>query len=435
MRGSVSACGSARWPATADRQGRSRLSTRVAGLASLLVVVPAIAGAQFSDVDAVLRDAVNDGKVAGVVGLALTRDGVVYERAFGKREVADDVDMTVDSIFRIASMTKAITSVAVMQLVDRGFVMLDDPAEYHVPALGNARVLTGFDADTGAPRLREPTSPVTVRHLLTHTSGFGYEIWNSDLQRLVLAGSLESLIGGTDGFLAAPLLFDPGQRWEYGINTDWLGRLVEEVSGQSLSAYLREHVFTPLGMTDTFFNVPAIKAPRLVTVHQRGPNGNLAEQPRQPPPSSTFFSGGGGLSSTGGDYAQFLHMLLNGGTLNGNRVLRADTIDVMAQNHIGDLEAGAMSTVAPPFSNDFDFFAGSIDRFGLGFLINGQRVDGGRAAGSLAWAGLYNTYFWIDRTRGVAGVILMQILPFYDGEAVDLLGRFERAVYAAVEQS
>ena len=141
------------------------------------------------------------------------------------------------------------------------------------------------------------------------------------------------------------------------------------------------------------------------------------------------------MSSTGSDYAQFLHMLLNGGTLNGNRVLRADTIDVMAQNHIGDLEAGAMSTVAPPFSNDFDFFAGSIDRFGLGFLINGQRVDGGRAAGSLAWAGLYNTYFWIDRTRGVAGVILMQILPFYDGEAVDLLGRFERAVYAAVEQS
>ena len=411
------------------------MSTRVAGLASVLLIVPAIAGAQFSDVDAVLRDAVSGGKVAGVVGLALTRDGVVYERAFGKRDVADDVDMTVDSIFRIASMTKAITSVAVMQLVDKGFVMLDDPAEHHVPALGNVRVLTGFDAETGVPRLREPTSPVTVRHLLTHTSGFGYEIWNSDLQRLVLTGSLESLFGGTDGFLAAPLLFDPGQRWEYGINTDWLGRLVEEVSGQSLDAYLREHVFTPLGMTDTFFNVPAVKAPRIVTVHQRDPNGNLAEQPRQPSPSGTFFSGGGGLSSTGSDYAQFLHMLLNGGTLNGTRVLQADTIDVMAQNHIGNLEAGAMSTVAPPFSNDFDFFAGSIDRFGLGFLINGQRVDGGRAAGSLAWAGIYNTYFWIDRTRGVAGVILMQILPFYDGEAVDLLGRFERAVYAAVDRS
>ncbi len=411
------------------------MSTRVAGLASVLLIVPAIAGAQFSDVDAVLRDAVNDGKVAGVVGLALTRDGVVYERAFGKRDVADDVDMTVDSIFRIASMTKAITSVAVMQLVDKGFVMLDDPAEHHVPALGNARVLTGFDADPGAPRLREPTSPVTVRHLLTHTSGFGYEIWNSDLQRLVLTGSLESLVGGTDGFLAAPLLFDPGQRWEYGINTDWLGRLVEEVSGQSLDAYLREHVFTPLGMTDTFFNVPADKARRLVTVHQRGHNGSLVEQPRQPPPSSgTFFSGGGGLSSTPDDNAEFLRMLLNDGTLNGHRVLRPDTVDLMAQNHIGDLEAGAMRTVAPPFSNDFDFFPGSTDRFGLGFLINGEPVDGGRAAGSLAWAGLYNTYFWVDQARGFAGVILMQILPFYDGEAVDLLGRFERAVYMAVER-
>ena len=410
------------------------MSKRVASLGCLVLVVPAIAQAQFSGVDGVLRAAVDEGKVAGVVAVALTRDGVVYERAVGKRDVAGDDDMTVDSIFRIASMTKAITSVAVMQLFDEGVVALDSPAARYVPALGNARVLTGFNADTGEPLLREPVRPVTVRHLLTHTSGFGYETWNGSVQRLVSTGSLESIAGGTDGYFAAPLLFDPGQHWEYGISTDWLGRLVEEVSGKTLDAYLREHVFTPLGMTDTFFNVPADKARRLVTVHQRGSNGSLVEQPRQPPPSGTFFSGGGGLSSTAGDYARFLRMLLNDGTLNGHRVLRADTVALMARNHIGDLEAGAMHTVAPPVSNDFDFFPGSTDTFGLGFLINGEPVDGGRAAGSLAWAGLYNTYFWVDRVRGVAGVILMQILPFYDGEAVDLLDRFERAVYMAVER-
>ena len=406
---------------------------RVAVFVVVLLVSPSLSGAQFNEIDDVLRSAVDDGQVPGVVGLIVTRDGVVYERAFGMQDVGAGRRMETDAIFNIASMTKAITSVAVMQLVDDGLVALDDPAAQHVPVLGSANVLTGFDTETGEPLLRSPARPVTVRHLLTHTSGFGYEIWNEHVLRLVSTGALESLFADSDGLLAAPLLFDPGDRWEYGISTDWLGRLVEEVSGQTLDAYFRERIFDPLGMSDTHYNVPPGKVARLVTAHERDPDGALVERPGEAPSTVTVFGGGGGLRSTAADYARFLGMLLNEGALDGRRVLETDTVRMMAENHIGDLEAGAMTTVMPPFSNDFDFFPESQDKFGLGFLLNGETVAGGRSTGSLAWAGLGNTYFWVDPTQGVAGVLLMQILPFYDQPAVELLGRFERAVYSTLE--
>ncbi len=408
---------------------------RAAFLGMLSLLAPTIATAQLDGVDAVLRAATEDGRVAGVVAMAVTRDGVVYEGAFGKRDVAGGVDATVDSLFRIASMTKPITSVVVMQLVDDGLVALDDPAATHTVGLRDVQVLTGFDPNTGKPTFREPSRPLTVRHLLTHTAGFGYSIWNGALHRLVSEGERPGPRAGTDDLLRAPLVFDPGDGWEYGINTDWLGRLVEEVSGRSLDVYLRERVFAPLGMTNTFFNVPTDKEPYRATVHERQPDGSVVEQPRQPLPAVSFFSGWGGLVSSAGDYARFLRMLLNGGTLDGHQILRRDTVDLMAENHIGDLEAGAMRTVAPAVTNDFDFFPDSADKFGLGFLINTEPVVGGRSAGSLAWAGLNNTYFWIDRSQGVAGVLLTQVLPFFDGAVVDLLNEFERAVYDALSKS
>jgi len=381
-------------------------------------------------IDEVLHGAVIRGDVPGVVAAAATRDGVFYRAAFGKRDEAADVEMTPDTIFRIASMTKAVTSVAVMQLVEQGKVALDEPAATYLPALADLQVLDGFD-EAGKAILRPAKTPVTVRQLLTHTSGFAYELWNASILQLVGQGVLAS--AGVDGgaFLEAPLVFVPGERWEYGIGVDWLGRLVDAASGLTLDEYFRQHIFEPLGMTDSYFDLPPEKASRLVTVHQRQPDGSLVEAPQEAQAPVTFFSGGGGLVSTAEDYLRFLRALLAGGRLDDAQILAPETVASMGENQIGELEAGAMRTVAPALSNDFDFFPGSVDRFGLGFLLNGTAVDGGRAAGSLAWAGLYNTYFWIDRERGVCAVLLTQILPFYDAETVALLDDFERAVYTA----
>lgn len=238
-------------------------------------------------IDSVLREAVEQKKVSGVVAMAATTDGIIYLGAFG-------AGMTPDSIFRIASMTKAVTSVAVMQLVERGLVKLDDPAGKYLPELAKVQVLEGFSKETGKPRLRPAAVPITVRHLLTHTSGFGYEFFNGTLRDYVAAGGFPSAFKGGDGFLKAPLVFDPGRRWQYGISTDWLGRLVEAVSGQSLDEYFRRSIFEPLGMVDTHFNVPGSKEFRVVTIHQRQSDGGLLEMPRKPPPTVQFFSGGGG---------------------------------------------------------------------------------------------------------------------------------------------
>lgn len=385
-------------------------------------------------IDDVLRTAVSQGDVPGVVAAAASRNGVLYRAAFGKRDEAAGIEMTSDTIFRIASMTKAVTSVAVMQLVEEGKVDLDEPAATYLPALEGREVLEDLD-EAGAPILRPARSPVTVRQLLSHTSGFAYEVWNDSILELVSKGLLTS--AGVDGgaFLEAPLVFDPGQRWEYGISVDWLGRLVELVSGQTLDEYFRQHIFEPLGMTDSHFNLPLEKEARLVTVHQRQDDGGLVEAPRETLAPVTFFSGGGGLVSTADDYLRFLRSVLAGGSLDGVEILQPATVQAMAENQIGELEAGAMRTVMPAFSNDFDFFPGSVDRFGLGFLLNSTAVEGGRAAGSLAWAGLYNTYFWIDRERGVCAVLLTQTLPFYDAKTIALLDEFERALYAALDNT
>ncbi|MGC8523805.1 MAG: serine hydrolase domain-containing protein [Acidibrevibacterium sp.] len=379
-------------------------------------------------IDALLENAVNMGDVPGVVALGADERGVIYQGAFGRRGLDDEAPMTPDSVFWLASMTKAITSVAAMQLVEEGLLALDAPIARVLPELAERPVLAGFD-DEGRPRLRPARQPITLRHLLTHTAGFGYDMWNAEIGRVMAQAGVPHAISRRRAALQTPLLFDPGERWTYGVNTDFVGRAVEAVSGRTLQAYFRDHILGPLGMSDTdFILTPAARA-RRVLMHERQADGSLAPIDFEPTEPLEFFMGGGGLFGTAGDYLRFLRMLLAGGTLDGARILRPETVALMAENQIGDLEAGILRTVQPALSNDVDFFPSMRQKWGLGFLINTEDSPQGRKAGSLAWAGLGNTYFWIDRTANLTGVILMQILPFADQKAVALYGAFERALY------
>ncbi|HJS97806.1 MAG TPA: serine hydrolase domain-containing protein [Terriglobales bacterium] len=419
------------------RKAPARLGIRLSRRILVAVLVSAAPLAAFSQgsnssanqIDQVLRKAVSQEKIPGIVAMVASQDRVTYQGAYGKRDTVKNLPMAPDSIFRIASMTKPVTSVAVMQLVESGGVKLDEPAATYLPELADVQVLEGFDG-TGKARLRPAKTPPTVRQLLTHTSGFVYEIFDPEMQSYVASGAVPSISQGDDGFLKAPLMFDPGTRWEYGISIDWLGKLVEKISGQTLAAYFHQHIFKPLGMNDTFFNVPPNKQARVVSLEQRQPDGSLAELPRQPFKPVKFYSGGGGLYSTAGDYMRFMRMLLNGGKARRRRILRPETIEQMSRNQIGDLNLVQMKSMQPQFAKGPIRIPGSLDKFGLGFAINSQPVEGGRSAGSLSWGGIYNTYFWIDPARKICAVLLMQILPFSDDAAYSVAEEFERAVYA-----
>jgi CubicO group peptidase (beta-lactamase class C family) len=332
--------------------------------------------------------------------------------------------MTTDAMFRIASMTKPVTSVAAMQLYERGRFALDDPAEKYLPELANLMVLESFDRATGAYTVRPAVTKVTIRQLLTHTSGLGYGFTSP------IARDFKPRDG--EKYEAGPLLFEPGTQWIYGESVDWIGRLVEKLSGQNLELYFREHIFTPLGMGDTSYNVPDAKQARLVTVHRRQDgraDGVLTERPNQPQRPETTFGGGGGLVSTASDFIRFERMILNGGALDGVRILSADTVALLTRNQIGDVTVPAVKTAEPALSMDFTFIDDRKDKWGLGFLITTAHVPGKRSAGSLSWGGIHNTYFWIDPARGIAGVILMQLLPFADTKALAIYDTFERGVY------
>jgi methyl acetate hydrolase len=386
------------------------------------VALPLTAHAQQANpIDDVLRGAVERKDVAGVVAIAADRKGVVYQGAFGIADIGEARPLKSDALFRIASMTKAITSVAAMQLIEQGRLSLDDPAEKYLPQLAKLQVFESFDPATGAYKLRPATKSITVRQLFTHTSGFGYGFTNSTVRDFKPRAGEEYPVG--------PLVFEPGEKWLYSTSTDWVGRLVEKISGQPLEDYFRKRIFEPLKMADTFYYVPQDKQGRLVTVNRRQADGSMVKEATQPPTGGFTPIGGGGLSSTAGDYIRFTRMLLNGGELDGARILSAASVDTMAQNHIGDLGVPALKTAMPERSDDFSFIADGRDKWGLGFLITADARPGLRSAGSLSWGGINNTYFWIDRSRGVTGVILMQFLPFADRKALALYDAFERGVY------
>lgn len=382
-----------------------------------------------ADIGGILKSSLQQHKIPAAVAMAATANKVTYTGAFGMRDSKSGIAVTPESIFFIASMTKPVTSVAAMQLVEQGKLKLDEPAGTYIPELGKLQVLHGFDPKSGKPILKPATKPVTLRTLLTHTSGFAYDTWFADMLRYEKESSVNFPLGTVAPL--TPLMFEPGSRWQYGTSADWSGRLVETVSGLTLEQYFQKNILQPLQMNDTSFILPAAKFDRMVSEYRRQPDGKLVEDPRSMPTPPKAYNGGGGLNSTAGDYVRFMQMFLRRGKgANGAQVLQAKTVDMMASNQIGSISAGKLKTVRPAISSDVDFHPGFKDGFGFGFLINRVGYDGRRSAGSLAWGGIANTYFWIDPRKQVAGVVMMQYLPFADKEALAVLGDFERAVYA-----
>ena len=385
-----------------------------------------------AQIDQVPRQKSDAKEIPGVVAIAASSKEVIYQGAFGKRDLSKDDAMTPDSVFWIASMTKAITTAAAMQLVEQGKLSLDAPIGKVLPDLASPQVLEGFDA-SGVPKLRPAKQDITLRHLMTHTAGFAYDMWNGDMVKYLEKTGTPGITTCKNAALKTPIMTDPGTRWEYGTNIDFVGKAVEAVSGKRLDAYLRDHLFTPLGMSDTGFKLGEAQRKRLVAMHARGPDGSLAPIPFELEQDPEFHMGGGGLYGTAGDYIKFTQMILNKGKGNGNQLLKPETVAMMGQNHIGDLVMTKMTSYVAFATNDVDLYPDMAKKWGLSFLITTAKTPEGRSPGSLAWAGLANTYFWIDPARDVAGVILMQVLPFADGKCLEAFAGFERGVYAGLD--
>ncbi len=386
---------------------------------------------QTDAIEKVLQTAVERGDVPGMVVAVTDRDGTIYEGAFGERGLGGGVAMTPDTVFYQASMTKPITATCSMQLVEQGKLELDAPISRYVPDAKKLQVLDGWDA-SGQPRLRPPKREITLRDLNTHTSGFAYNLWDANLDRYMKQTNFPGLDSGKEEAFYPPLMFDPGERWEYGISMDWVGKLVQVVSGKSLGTYMSDHVFVPLGMTSTGYAISADMERRRATSHQRDAEGRLAATgwvSKQDPPTE---NGGGGLYSTAGDYQRFMRMILNGGSGNGHQILKPETVAEMSRNNMGDIRVVMLETTNPARSLDAEFFPGVPKSWGLSFMINEETAPTGRPAGSLAWAGIQNTFFWIDPKSGLGGVYMAQVLPFVDEKTLANFYEFETAVYQSV---
>ncbi len=392
---------------------------------------PAGAAPSRAEIDSVLQAAVQAGDVPGIVALAANDSGLVYEGMFGERRLPGGPAMTRNTVFRIASMVKAITSVAALQLVEQEKLSLDAPVPPIEPALSEPQVLEGFNAK-GVPQLRAAKSPVTLRRLLTYTAGFTYRLWDAKALRYVEAiGKMPPAARGK--LPRTPLMFDPGTRWQYGPNIDWVGKIVEHVSGEPVDAYFRKHILGPLGMNDTGFTIAPEQRAREASAHRREADGSLRALPPEKQRASAIFTGGGGIYSTAPDYLTFLRMLMQGGTLAGVRILRPETVAMMDRNQIGDVDVHPLRTTAPAFSSDVDLFPGITCKWGLGHMLTMQAVAGGRSAGSMTWGGLYNTYYWIDPVRRLAAVFMTQVMPFADARALRLYHAYERGLYAQMK--
>ena len=374
--------------------------------------------------ESALDAAVSDGRIAGAVALVVDRDGETYAHTAGVRSAGGDAAMTKDTLFWIASMTKAVVSVAALQLVERGKLSLDGDLSQLLPDLAGLEVFDGVDP-AGAPRLRPARGAVTLRQLLTHTSGFGYAFLHTDIAGWLTATGTPDVTSGLRSAHRQPLLFDPGQGWAYGIGIDWVGIAVEAASGQRLDAYLAENIFAPLGMIDTGFALSAEQATRAAGMHARGADGALAPMAFGLSSDVEVLSGGGGLYSTAPDYGRFLRMLLG----DGPQLLSAETMAALGTVQTGDRRAGAWTSAAPHLSRDFDLYPDMHTGWGLATMISPDASPDGRGAGSLAWAGLSNCYYWADPAAGKAGLILTQILPFGDPDVLSLFAALERDVY------
>jgi CubicO group peptidase (beta-lactamase class C family) len=382
----------------------------------------------FGSIDAALRAAVDNGTVLGVAALGATSKGLAYEGFFGRANAQTGTPMAPDTVFWLASMTKTFTAIACMQLIEQGKLDPEQRAGDILPQLTSPKVLDGFDAH-GAPILRPAKRPITVRHLLTHTSGFTYANWSEVLTRYEQVTGLPDITTVQNDAFDAPIEFDPGERWEYGISMDWVGKLIEQVTDQSLEVYFRENIFGPLRMKDSGFLIGTDQRRRVATLGARQADGSLKPEPFEIPQRPEFFMGGGGAFSTPQDYLRVLRALLNGGTLDRIRILRPETVVKMRTNQIGDLDVHKMQTAAPAWSNSFDQFPDQRHKWGFSFDINEKPGPHGRAAGSISWAGLLNCYFWVDPVKNVTGALFTQVRPFFDDRIVSLYGEFESGLY------
>jgi methyl acetate hydrolase len=380
--------------------------------------------------DALLQRVVSDRPgVPGVAAVATDRTGNIYEGAAGQRVLGEDAGFTPDTTCAAFSTTKAVAGTTCLQLVEEGSLDLDAPAKEYAPAIGELQVLDGFDAG-GRPMLRAPKRDVTTRMLLLHTAGFGYDFFNEDYHRLATEHGQPSVITASHASLNTPLLFDPGERWEYGSNIDWAGQVVEGITGRRLGDVMRERVLEPLGMHGTAFTMTDQMRSRLARVHQRHEDGTLEplrdlELPQDP----EVHMGGHGLYSNALDYAEFIRMWLNDGSGPHGQVLRPETVRMAARNGLGDKKVKALPGVIPSLTHDAEFFPGMSKSWALTFMVNDEDAPTGRPAGALAWAGLANLYYWIDRANGVGGFWATQIFPFADPAAVGGYLDFETTVY------
>ncbi|QBJ95440.1 class A beta-lactamase-related serine hydrolase [Rhodococcus sp. ABRD24] len=394
-------------------------------------------GQRDSELNAVLRDvtgADGAGQVPGVVAMLTDRDGTVFEGAAGLRSVGDtDQPMTLDTVFAMFSTTKAITGTAVLQCVEEGLVDLDAPAARYLPEIGKLQVIDGFDA-AGVPVLRAPRREITTRMLLLHTAGLGYSFFDETYHRLAVEHGQPSVITATRASLETPLLFEPGERWQYGSNIDWAGLVVEAVRGKRLGDVMAERIFAPLGMTDTAFTLDPAMNSRRATIHQRRFDGTLEPLDLVLPQDPEVHMGGHGLYSTAGDYTKFLRMWLGDGAGEHGRVLAPDTVRQAVRNGLDGQQVTMLPGVEPELSHDAEFFPGQPKSWACTFMVNDEDAPTGRPAGSLGWAGLANLYYWIDRRNGIAGFWATQILPFVDPASIGGYLDFETSTYRNLDR-
>ena len=381
-----------------------------------------------ASIDEVLEAAVASGAVPNAVAIAADRDGVIYEGAAGSRVAGESDPVTVDTHFRIMSMTKMVATVVALQLMERGDLDLDAPIESYCPQFADLQVLDGFEGDT--PKLRPPASKATVKQLITHTAGVSYWFWNADIVKWEAATGTPNVLSGSNVIFTAPLVADPGTRFEYGINTDWLGKVIEAAGGSTLDVAVKEGVTGPLGMTETTFLMNEQQRANSVPVHLKGEDGEWAPSEIELNQAPEYWAGGHGLHSTPRDYVKFQRALLGGGSFDGVKILESSTVDAAFTNQIGDLDFPPEIATADAATTD-SFAAGPGHKWGYGLLLNTEDIEGRRRAGSGAWAGLLNTHFWVDPSAGITGAIYTQFLPFVPQEAMKMYADFEAALYAS----
>lgn len=371
-------------------------------------------------------------RVPGVVAMVTDRERDIYIGAAGERRLGKEA-MTEDTVFAIFSTTKAIAGTTALQCVEEGLLDLDAPAKEYAPAIGELQVIEGFDAN-GQPRLRAPKSDVTTRQLLLHTGGFGYDFFNEVYKRMAEDHGQPSVVTGTRAAIETPLLFDPGEKWEYGTNIDWVGQVVEGIRGKRLGEVMKERVFTQLGMSDiAFTRTNAMKA-RSATIHARGPDMSLTPMDDFALPDNPEVEmGGHGLYGTVPEYMKFIRMWLNDGDGPNGRVLKPETVEWAVKGGLTPPQKVTMLPgVIPSLSNDAEFFPGLGKDWSYTFMVNTEAAPTGRPAGAIGWAGLANCFYWIDRAAGVGGYWATQILPFGDPSSFTGYLDFESAVYRAI---